>query len=232
MLSSVPIDVYVIPIGRDQYELYCEPSVEPPSEVAGEPTAGIVGRFRRRFVEMIRAAEERQRDALPAAKSWLGRMQDRSLGWVAQRIAEQRLLWSLRRQTSARAAHPDDMTFDDVMTLVRRSLRRDYERHRLWLAIDAVGLIASGPIAIIPGPNVLAYYFTFRVFGHWLSMRGASQGLHRITWSGRPCPPLTELRGLASLEPSAREERIEDIANRLRLQHLPIFLARVAARHA
>lgn len=232
MLPSVPIDVYVVPIGQDRYELYCEPSVDPPSDVAGEPTAGLFGRFRRRFVEMIRAAEDRQRDASPAAKSWLGRMQDRLLGWVAQRIAEQRLLWNLRRHTSAEAAHPHDMAFDEVMTFVRRTLRRDYERHRLWLAIDAVGLIASGPIAIIPGPNILAYYFTFRVFGHWLSMRGASQGLHRITWSGRPCPPLTELRDLTSLEPSEREAHIQDIADRLRLQHLTIFLARVAVRHA
>jgi hypothetical protein len=226
------MDVYVIPIGQDQYELYCEPSVDPPAEVDREPTSGLFGRFRRRFVEMIRAAEDGPRDASPASKSWLGRKQDRLLGWVAQRIAEQRLLWNLRRLTSAEAAHPHDMTFEEVMTLVRRTLRRDYERHRLWLAIDAVGLIVSGPIAVIPGPNILAYYFTFRVFGHWLSMRGASQGLHRITWSGRPCPPLTELRDLASLETAAREAHIQDIADRLRLQHLTIFFARVASRHA
>jgi hypothetical protein len=111
-------------------------------------------------------------------------------------------------------------------------LQRDYERHRLWLAIDAVGLVVSAPIALVPGPNMLAYFFTFRVFGHWLSMRGASQGLHRVTWSGRSCPPLTELRDLASLEPSAREARIQDIADRLRLQHLTTFFARVTVRHA
>ena len=226
------MDVYVIPIGQGQYELYCEPSVDAPSEGEEEAPGGLFGRFRRRFGETIRAVEDRQRDALPASKSWLGRMQERSLGWMAQRIAEQRLLWNLRRHTSAEAAHPDDMPFDHVMTLVRRTLRRDYERHRLWLAIDSIGLVASAPIALVPGPNILAYYFTFRVFGHWLSMRGASQGLHRITWSGRPCPPLTEIRDIVSLESSAREAKIQDIADRLRLQHLPIFFARVAVRHA
>ena len=130
-------------------------------------------------------------------------MQDRSLGWVAQRIAEQRLLWNLRRRTSAEAAHPHDMTFDEVMTLVRRTLRARL-RAPPAVAGDRRRRAdrASGPIALVPGPNMLAYYFTFRVFGHWLSMRGASQGLHRITWSGRPCPPLTELRDLASLEPA------------------------------
>jgi len=225
------MDVYVIPVGVDRYELYCEPSVDPESEVEGEPTGGLFGRLRGRFREMVRAAED-QGEALPESRSWLGRLQDRSLRWVAQRIAEQRLLWNLRRQTSARAAHPEDMPFDQVLALIHRTLQRDYERHRLWLVIDTVGLVVSAPIALVPGPNVLAYFFTFRVFGHWLSMRGASQGLHRVTWSGRPCPPLTELRDLASLEPSAREARIQDIANRLRLQHLTNFFARVTVRHA
>jgi hypothetical protein len=119
-----------------------------------------------------------------------------------------------------------------VLALIHGMLRRDYERHRRWLVIDTVGLIASGPIALIPGPNVLAYFFAFRVFGHWLSMRGATQGLRRVAWSGRPCPPLTELRDLASLEPSAREARIRDVADRLRLEHLATFFARVAVRHA
>jgi len=226
------MDVYVIPVGEDQYELYCEPSVDPESEVEGEPTGGLFGRLRLRFREMIRAAEDRPGEALPGSRSWLGRLQDRSLRWVAQRIAEQRLLWNLRRHTAVRAAHPEDMAFDQVLALIHRTLQRDYERHRLWLVIDTAGLLASAPIALVPGPNMLAYFFTFRVFGHWLSMRGASQGRHRVKWSGRPCPPLTELRDLASLEPSAREARIKDIADRLRLQHLTTFFARVTVRHA
>jgi hypothetical protein len=226
------MDVYVIPVGGDGYELYCEPSADAESDVEGEPTSGLFGRMRLRFREMIRAAEDPQGEAPPESRSWLGRLQDRSLRWVAQRIAEQRLLWNLRRHTAVRAAHPGDMAFDEVLALIHRTLQRDFERHRLWLVIDTVGLMASAPIALVPGPNILAYYFTFRVFGHWLSMRGASQGLRRVTWSGRPCPPLTELRNLGSLDLSAREARIQDIADRLRLQHLPTFFARVTVGHA
>jgi len=224
------MDVYVIPIGRDQYELYCEPAAD--SESDEEPSTGLLGRLRLWFSMMLRAAEDEQRDAKPEPTSWLGRVQRRLLGWVAQRIAEQRLLWNLRRHTSASALHPQDMSFDEVLALIRRKLRSDFERHRLWLVIDAVGLIASGPIALVPGPNVLAYYFAFRVVGHMLSMRGATQGLSRVSWSGRPCPPLTELRDLAALEPSVREARIRDIEQRLHLQHLTTFFARVAVRHA
>jgi hypothetical protein len=76
--------------------------------------------------------------------------------------------------------------------------------------------------------NLPALYFGFRTVGHWFSMRGASQGVHRVRWTGRPCPPLTELRELAVLEPEVREQRIHDISTRLRLQHLSTFYERVA----
>ena len=225
------MDVYVIPIGRDQYELYCEPGGETDSEIEGQAT-GFFGRLRMRFSEMVRAAEQRQRESAPPQSSWLSRLQDRLLGWVALRIAEQRLLWNLRRHTCAEACHPQDMSFDQVMVLITDMLKADYKRHRQWLAIDAIGFAASGLVFLVPGPNVIAYFFAFRLVGHWLSMRGANQGLHHVTWSGRSCPPLAELRDLASLDPSAREQRIQHIADRLHLEHLAAFFARVAMRHA
>ncbi len=226
------MDVYVIPIGRDQYELYCEPAGETDSEIEGQASTGFFGRLRMRFSEMVRAAEQRQREAAPPQTSWLSRLQERLLGWVALRIAEQRLLWNLRRHTSAEACHPQDMAFDQVMALITDMLKADYKRHRQWLVIDGLGFAASGLVFLVPGPNVIAYYFAFRLVGHWLSMRGANQGLHHVTWSGRVCPPLAELRDLASLDPSAREQRIQHIADRLELEHLAAFFARVAMRHA
>ena len=235
------MDVFVIPVARDRYELYCETGtdadeieqpVEPPESSTGwgrwKPGA-VATRLRARFSQMLKAAEQRRhqdRDEQP--QGWLARTQDRMLAWIAERIAEQRLLWNLRRETAAVLVHPQDMTFDQVLTLVRRKLQRDYERHRLWLVIDTLLLIVSGVLAIVPGPNILAYYFIFRVVGHWLSMRGARQGLDRVQFSSRPCPPLMELRDLADLEPSQREQRIQDIAHRLRLANLATFYERIA----
>jgi hypothetical protein len=229
------MDVFVVPVGPEKYELYCETSSE--GELTPEPQPeGLLGKLRHRFSAMLKAAEERQhrydREREDEPLSWAGRIQERTLAWVAERIAEQRLLWNLRKQTTAEAVHPQDMTFEQVMVLIRRILQRDYERHRLWLVVDTIGLIVSGLLMIVPGPNVLAYYFAFRVVGHWLSMRGAAQGLERVRWTGRPCPPLTELREVPHLEPTMREARIHDVATRLRLQHLSTFFERVALRHA
>jgi hypothetical protein len=90
--------------------------------------------------------------------------------------------------------------------------------------------VLLGPLfLLVPGvANLPAAYFAFRTVGHLLSMRGAAQGLHRVEWTSRPCPPLTELRELAVLEPEVRHERLHDISCRLRLQHLCSFFDRVA----
>ena len=112
------------------------------------------------------------------------------------------------------------------------TLQRDYERHRNWLIVDTVGLIASAALTLLPGPNLLAYYFLFRVGGHWFSMRGASQGRYRITWTGRPCAALGELRDVVAMAPDVRDERIRDVASRLRLRNLTTFFERVVIRHA
>jgi hypothetical protein len=161
-------------------------------------------------------------------------VQDRAFAWVVDRIAEQRLLWNLRSATTATAAHPHDMPFEQVMTIVQADLRRSYDRHRRWLIIDGLLLaftsIVLGPLfLLIPGiANLPAAYFAFRTFGHFLSMRGASQGMHRVVWTGKPCPPLGELREVEQLAPDARDARLEDIAGRLRLQHLSTFFKRMA----
>lgn len=224
----------MVPIGPDRYELYCEVANDPDVSIE-PPSSGLVGRLRHQFGVMIRAAEDRQHrhdDPESGRKTWFARLQDRIMAWVAERIAEQRLLWNLRGEGEALAMHPDDMTFDQAQTLIYRMLQRDYDRHKVWLVVDTLGLIASVPIILAPGPNIIGYYFAFRVVGHWLSMRGASQGLHRVAWSGRPCPPLTDLRRVAVMPPGEREGHLHAIGARLHLRRFPIFFERVVLGRA
>jgi hypothetical protein len=228
------VDVFVIPVGRQRYELYAEqPAATGFDDEA--PPSGFTGRVRRRFSELVRAAEARQRAGAPhdPSTSFFGRIQDRAMAWVAERAAEQHLLWSLRGQTAVVAAHPNDMAFDEVHALIRRTLQRDYERHRNWTIIDGllfvVTFVLLGPLfLLIPGiANLPALYFGFRAVSHFFSMRGAAQGLHRVRWTGRPCPPLSELRDAVLLKTTDRSHRVHDIATRLRLAHLTTFVDRV-----
>ena len=228
------MEVFVIPIRGERYELYCE--VPDGEELDAESQAtGLFGGLRRRFGLMLRAAEAREHGGGPAASSsdgWGARLNERLMRWVVERIAEQRLLWRLRRETAATAVHPGDLDFEEAMRVVRRTLQRDLERHRRWLVVDGLAFIVTGLVAIVPGPNLLAYFFAFRVVGRWLSFRGASQGLRRVLWNGRPSVELSELRRTADLAPDERWPQVQELAERLRLPRLRTFLERVCVERA
>jgi len=222
--------VFVIPVTPDRYELYYEHATESTPEQEPE-SAGIFAKLQRRFGELLRAAEAHgSRSEKAEASSWAGRMQDRMLSWIAERIAEQRLLWNLRQQDRVVAVHPADQALDEILPHLRRALQRDFERHRFWFVIDAIGLVVSGALAIVPGPNLLAYYFLFRVGGHWLSMRGAQRGRHKVEWVSQPCEVLRGLRTALQTPEPARQQRVAEIAAMLHLQNLPAFVERQLAQ--
>jgi len=234
------MDVFVIPIGAGKYALYCEPASGAAADVQdGPPADTLVGKVRDRFARVVRAAEERQHrhGDVTATPGVIERGKDKVLAWVAQKVAEQRLLWNLRTEPSAVILHPQDMTYDQAMALVQRILKHDHARHKHWAWIDGIMAMVTGVLLgplfiLIPGiANIPFLYFSFRAIGHWFSMRGAAHGLDQVSWSGRPCPPLGELRDISALEPGVREARVHDIAARLRLQHLSAFVERVTLRH-
>ena len=101
---------------------------------------------------------------------------------------------------------------------------------RSWLAIDGVGMIASGALILVPGPNFLGYYFLVRTVGHYLSLRGARQGLTGITWSVRANPDLTALRAMVDEPPDDRADRVRAIADRLGLERFTRFFQRSATK--
>lgn len=225
------MDVFVIPVGPDRYEPYYEQQIEDTQPGEEPASTGIIARFQRRFSELLREAEEHgDKEKDQSATSWTQRMQDRMMAWIARRVAEQRLLWNLRKEERVVAVHPTDVSFDVVLAHIQQTLQRDFERHRFWLVVDTIGLIVSGLLAILPGPNLIAYYFLFRVGGHWLSMRGASQGRRRVQWESRPCDALNGLREALQMPRRDRHSRVQAIASTLHLQNLPTFFERVTAK--
>ena len=225
------MDVFLVPVAPERYELYCE-EPDAPEAAAGEaPPTGVLRRVHQRFQQTIAAAERERRrvpDPSEAAPSLFVRVKRRLLRWVAESIAEQRLLWQLRRRTAASLVHPDDLTDVQADRLLRRSLQRDWERHRFWMIVDLFGGIASIGLILLPGPNILGYYFVFRIVGHFLSLRGARQGLRNVTWTRVPSDALTTLRGVVSEPAERREPVVRDVAAALRLEHLASFFQRAA----
>ena len=225
------MDVFLVPVSSDRYELYCEEPDDPAPADSPHAPPGLVKRTVQRFRQMVAEAEhERRHGSSEPRRSLAGRVKARVMRWVAESIAEQRLLWLLRGRAIATLIHPDDLSEAQSLELLRRSLQRDWVRHRFWLIVDALGGAASVALILLPGPNLIGYYFLFRIVGHFLSLRGARQGLVVITWTSTPTPALTTLRGVVGDPPESREAVVRDAAAALRLEHLAGFFQRAAVQ--
>jgi hypothetical protein len=233
------MDVFLIPTTTsERYELYYEAPDQDVVTDADEDSVlnrmsfGLYGRMRRRFSEMLLEAEEwrhRRHEAAPERASLMGRLRRKIMGFIVERIAEQRLLWHLRYAATVCACVPADLDQGEADTIIRGMLKRDHDRHRKWLVIDILLLIPAAALTVVPGPNVLGLYFTFQVVSHYLSWNGAKRGLALSPWTLRQSPDLAELRGALTMAAPQRQRCFHDIAKRLRLEHLPTFLEDVAA---
>jgi hypothetical protein len=219
--------VYLIPVGHDRYELYTEAADDDgqPGD-APRPTdpwwRRTLHRMQAQWREAVDAARGKE------ASGWFARARDRVVRRAAESIAEQRTLWALRHFTSATLVHADDLPEDAATATRDRLLGHARRHHGKWLAIDGVLFAGSGVLMLVPGPNVLAYYFAFRLIGHYLSWRGARQALEATTWHLRPEPALAELGRVALMPRSARAARVQAVAARLNLPRLAAFFDRTA----
>jgi hypothetical protein len=239
------MDVYLVPIGRDRFECYYE-AVEEEEEdedpvtpvVSGGFFArtrakvfGFFARLRDRFQQQLKEAEEaRHQKVIEEPKTFLGRMQKRTMRWIAERIAEQRLLWHLRKAESATLHTSADLPAPEADAIMRLSMKRDADFHRNRLIPHTLALIVSGLVAFVPGPNVLGYLFTFTVVGHFLAWRGAVNALHKVPWTIVPNQELTDLQRAFLLDTGDRHRVIKDVAQRLHMPHMALFVERMATQ--
>lgn len=222
------MDVYLVPVGPGRFEGYFEAPDDDDGEPAERP--GLFGRLRARFTTMLRDAERaRHQTAPPPATGVLDGAQQRLLRWIAERVAEQRLLWHLGRATTATLHVPDDLEAPAAERLMREGMQRDADRHLRQLVVHSIGLVLSVPVMVLPGPNVVGYFFTFTVVGHYLALRGARRGLSRVTWQVRPSAELADLGRALTLDAETRHRLVHDVADRLRLRRLATFVERMAA---
>lgn len=177
--------VYLVPLGPGRFELYTEPSEDTPPAVVNDTV------WRRQLQRL----HERWRQAVHAAQSGAaaGRFAQ-GRDWLVCRLAEsietQRTLWSLRGMASATLVHPDDLAPASAAETRNRLLAAARRHHGWWLIADLLGVVATAILVLLPGPNVIGYYFLFRVAGHFLAWQGARHALTRMTWRARAEPAI------------------------------------------
>jgi K+-H+ exchange-related protein len=222
--------VYLVPIGSGRFELYTEPAEDVPDGAAPPEAAGFWSRTLRRLHDRWHVAAQAAH-AEPGAGEPAGRLA-RARDWmvrrIAESIAEQRTLWSLRSVDSASFVHPDNLSSESAAAIRLTLLAHARRHHGWWLIANLAGVAITAALVLLPGPNLIGYYFVFRAIGHFLSWRGARQALDQIAWTPRPEQALTELGDLAPLPREERAGRVAALASRLRLPRLAAFFDRVA----
>jgi hypothetical protein len=215
--------VYLVPAGGDRFELYSEAGEEPSPAPARED-----GRLRRwahaASVQWHQIVETARRGR---AKGRLARWRDAVVCRLAESIAEQRTLWALRNQIAAVLRFPGNVPEARAKGELERAVAAARRHHFRWLVIDGILFVSSVVFFFVPGPNIVAYYFLFRLIGHLQSWRGARQAMELVAWSLTPDPGLAELASLVDVPRAERRPRVEAIAERLNLQRLASFFDRV-----
>lgn len=219
------MNVYLVPISRDSFECYYEAPVE-----ALEPEEqGFFGRVKARFQQQLREAEEARHEApRDPPKTLLGRLQNRSMRWMAERIAEQRLLWHLRSTDAATLFIATDLQTVAAEEMMRVSMKRDADRHLKLLILHSLLLILSVPVAVVPGPNFIGYLFTFTVVGHFLAWRGAKHGVAGVRWEVQCSDELASVRNAFTMAGPARHHAIREAAHQLHIPRMAIWVERMA----
>jgi hypothetical protein len=219
------MNVFLVPVGQGRFELYSEAPEEPAS--SPDEHAGRLKRWAQavsvQWHELVDVARRGGSDGR------LARWRDTVVCRLAESIAEQRTLWALRKETSATLRFPSSIDDAQARAVLDQSLARAQRHHGRWLLVDLVLFLASGVFFFIPGPNIVAYYIAFRVFGHLNSWRGARQGAEHIAWTLEADVNLAELGSLVDVPCEARAPLVAAIAARLNLPRLTAFFERVAA---
>jgi hypothetical protein len=223
------VNVYFVPLAAGRFEPYFEQEEGPEPSEGDAESRGVFARMSARFSQMVREAErQRHEHSHGAPATALGRLQRTVMGWVAERVVEQRLLWRLRQADAAQLHVPEDLAPAEGLHLLRQGLQKDADRHLRLLGVHALGLLASLPFAIVPGPNLFGYFFTFTVVGHFLAFRGAKRGVNDVRWSVAANPALTAIGRAVGTAPPERYRLIDEAAHHLRLAHLARFVDRMA----
>jgi hypothetical protein len=219
-----PIAVFLVPAGRDRFELYSEAPDESPTAPAQND--GVFRKWAHRAGVRWHALVEAARHGSPTGR--LARWRDRIVSRLAETIAEQRTLWALRDQSSAVLHCPSSLESGRPRAILHELLAHARSHHLRWLIIDLILLAVSGILFFVPGPNLVAYYIAFRLVGHLQSWRGARQAAEAIVWVFQPDPGLAELASLVDVPREARAPRVAAIAKRMNLPRLTAFFDRVA----
>lgn len=216
------MNVYLLRVaGWKRPVFYAE--IPPGEDEEPDPTAG---RRRRTWLDrQWRALQARLKRAVRQAGPRIRRL----WAWLDRRPPpDESLLRVLRTAADLQVIHPAAMTGAEARHAWGQYLARRWRQHLGTFAWDLAVSPLIALLMVLPGPNVIGYWFLYRLITHLLAMRGVLRV--RMKWVA------TEFRADAALDGPIRPEGVDEQARRLAeafaLKGLGSFLRRLAERRA
>jgi hypothetical protein len=183
------VKIYLLSIDQRRFFFYADESEasgeEEDAESAGAEPAGLGGRLQARY-EKLQAAWQQ-------AESGVGLWTRRAWNWLhSWSHPDETMLLRLGAARHIDLHHPASRSVDEVRTLWRVYLAHRWWRHLLWMSVNTVVAPLMIPLALLPGPNVVGYWFLYRAIYHLLIVWGI--------WRARRGRIPLELYPIASLD--------------------------------
>jgi hypothetical protein len=216
------VNVYLIlRKGRLRPTFLAEP-VEEATVGAPEAPARVRPEDRSRLVRTVRALKA----ALWRAGRRSGPVGRRALAWLSRRREpDEPLLRALRSATSLDLHHPSNLTPKKARREWRHYLARRRNTHFFRAGIDLALAALSLPLMILPGPNVVGFWFLWRSGLHGLIVLGTRRALR-----DDPAPRLIARDELNERLEAGDPEAIGRLGVALGIEDLATLLRRLDSR--
>jgi hypothetical protein len=167
------VKIYLLLIDHARFFFYSDESeasdvTDHSDDSSTHRRSGVSGWFLAKYDRFRSAWQHADSGAL----HWMRQSWDWLHTWAHPDEAMLARLWSARRVD---LYHPASRRGDQVLAIWNDYLRQQWRRHLVWLIVNGVIAPISVLFAILPGPNLIGYWFAYRAVHHSLVVWGIAR---------------------------------------------------------
>jgi hypothetical protein len=164
------VKIYLLSIDSRRFFFYADESEPPDDEREGDAASGArEAGWRGWLVDRWHRLQSVWDHSEARAVRWTRQVWDWLHSWAHP---DEAMLVRLRSARRIDLHHPASRDAEEVRKLWSVYLNRRWWRHLLWMCVNAIVAPLTWLLAILPGPNVIGYWFTYRAFHHTLIVLG------------------------------------------------------------
>lgn len=153
-----------------------------PSGADGSKTPGLWGWAERKWSTIQKSMD----DPEGGVARWVGR----GWNWLHSfSHPDETMLAQFASADEVVLHYPASLPIAGVQKAWRRYLKQRSRSHRFWTAVNAVAVPFGAVLAVLPGPNVIGFWFLYRAIYHYLAVRGVGRvrrGVVPTRWRAEP----------------------------------------------